>query len=337
MSDPTDPDPGWEKWLRPNFKKVVNALAQLDDNAVFDKLLAGELLTFSHYEEILRQRKASSSIEDIVRNALLRVVKKPAPAFDDFCRVLRSEMEKTKLELPETETRPASLATDERAETRNSDASRAATASLVEYSDSDSTTGDQETDLKRKIIWIIVIDDLRSQYERQRSVIRAVIKEIAKLPCEHFEFREAYVDELNEIAPVTFDRNVLFRIVFPELSGKEDFKRHYDEIKKIITVHLGNSISKNEIEIVPKDGSCILEITVPGEAFINFVVSLAYPDSLKFLLSVGGPVEIKIGNLERISLDELKRVSFSRLCHCSLLSERLELCKAIFYCIGNEH
>ena len=78
MSDPTDPDPGWENWLRPNFKKVVDALAQLDDNAIFDKLLAGKLLTFSHYEDILRQRKAASSIEDIVRNALLRVVKKPA-------------------------------------------------------------------------------------------------------------------------------------------------------------------------------------------------------------------------------------------------------------------
>ena len=325
MSDPTDPDPGWEKWLRPNFTKVVNALAQLDDNAVFDKLLAGELLTFSHYEEILRQRKASSSIEDIVRSVLLRVVKKPAPAFDDFCRVLRSETMKIKFELPETEAREASLVTDERlreaslvtdecAETRHSDASQQAfaTASLVEYSESDSTTDDQGAD-SYEIIWIFVINSLRDQYKRQSKVIREVIREIARFPRENVEFRESYIDELNEIGPVTFDRSVSFRIVFPELKGKEDFKCHYDEIKKMIIVHLGSSIAKNEIEIVVKDGSCILEITVPGEAFINFVVSLAYPVSLKFLLSVGGPVEIKIGNLEQISLDELFRVSFGRL------------------------
>ena len=171
---------------------------------------------------------------------------------------------------------------------------------------SESPTDDQGKD--SEIIWIFIISALKEQYTLQKSVIQEVIGDIVK--SSNIQFRETFVRELYKrgSSSVTFDQKVSFKIIFPVLNGTKDFQRHYDEIREMIAVIL-EKVEKKDIEILVKGGSCILEITLPGEAFINFVVSLAYPSSLDFLWNVSAQVLIQIDNLEPISLDQLSDVS----------------------------
>ena len=338
-------DSEWARCLSPHFVEVVDSLAQLDGSRIFDFLLAKSLLTIEQYDDTFRDRK-SSSLKDIIRQVLARLMQKPSPSFSQFCEALKKiENGDTVLRiLANTNSEVMSSAATENDRPVASTAKRlepsskrpALATSLVTYSESDSTTtDDQGTD--SEVIWIFVINSLKRQYKLQKSVIQQVIGHIVKRSYGNFRFREKFVEKLYKTGSVSvqFGQSVSFRIVFPELKGAKDFERHYDEMKKMITVHL-ERLEKKEIEILVKDGSCILEITVPGDAFINFVVSLAYPNSLNFLRNVSAPVLINIGNLEQISLDQLSDASVNRFMR--RYSERicLGLCKAIPYRLHNE-
>ena len=311
-------DSEWARCLSPHFVEVVDSLAQLDGSRFFDVLLAKSLLTIEQYDDTFRDRK-SSSLKDIIRQVLARLMQKPSPSFSQFCEALKKiESGNTVLRiLANTNSEVMSSAATENDRPVASTAKRlepstkrkALAAPLVTYSESDSTTTDDQG-ADSELIWIFVINSLKNQYKLHKSVIREVIGHIVKRSYGNVRFCEKFVEKMYKTGSVSvqFGQRVSFKIIFPELKGARDFQRHYDEIKKMIIVHL-EQLEKKEIEIRVKDGSCILEITVPGDSFINFVVSLAYPNSLNFLRNVSAQVWIEIDDLKRISLDQLSDVS----------------------------
>ena len=149
-------DPEWSR-CSSQFVEVVESLAQLDDNSIFDALLAEKLLTPTQYEDILRERK-TSSLRDIIRQVLARLMQKPSPSFSQFCKALKKIVNGDTvlriLEKSNSETTSSAATENDHDQPVASNAKRdepsskrqALATPLVTHSQSYSATDDQGTD-----------------------------------------------------------------------------------------------------------------------------------------------------------------------------------------------
>eukprot|EP00118_Oscarella_pearsei_P016000 m.149364 g.149364 ORF g.149364 m.149364 type:complete len:871 (+) comp38520_c1_seq5:44-2656(+) len=166
-------------------------------------------------------------------------------------------------------------------------------------------------DCKKVDFYMLDNAKIYSAFKCHKLIVEDLIDELCQAVYEKkAEIKYKRLAELNKTFKLNSDsgsdpqveigKKVFFKIIFPDLEGPERFGVYFTDVQKRLAHVLG--CEAKDVDILPTPGCCTLVITVAGQAFVNFLVSLTKPKSLAFLYTVEKTVKIGIGTFPPVPL-----------------------------------
>ena len=177
-------------------------------------------------------------------------------------------------------------------------------------SSDDDSSDDNDSDLHELMLFIHVHESLRDDWESNRESFIHVVEAYCNkaLPERKISVNFLYVSSMTfsrkrrSNVPISINqKECLLRIIFPETAPKV-FKDYKKRLLKTMRNLL--PISIEEIEI--KAGCCIVDLTVTGKGFINFLCGL-HPSNFAHLIVFDSLAKLQIGSLPPVRLVTLLR------------------------------
>ena len=179
-----------------------------------------------------------------------------------------------------------------------------------EASSDDDSSDDDSSDPQSAMLFIHVHESLRDEWESNRESFIHVVEAYCNkaLPERKISVNFRYVSRMTfgrkrrpNVHISINHKECLLRIIFPETAPKV-FKHYKKRLLKTMCNLLSISIKKIEI----KTGCCIVDLTVTGKGFINFICGL-HPSNFAHLIVFDSLAKLQIGCLLPVRLVALLR------------------------------
>ena len=285
----------WTTRFRPVMRQAISLLANLLGGGLLDELFAKQLIEDHHYYELLDARNRESE-SDRARRLHRFLSGKREPSFTVFCDVLL---------------KVGGAAGQDLHECLNGTPSHQLDQTKPSSCSGDTSSDDEET------VFVDVAEELKDLYERHRDRFETALKNYLRdvIP-KRVTIVESFPPIMRELQnTVEVAKLVKISILFPNLDRqrfKQEEKRFVEYITRIM------NIPKSDLELCVKDGSCIITMTVPGEAFINIMCHLGDCGILSVVCEMDAGALISFGTLPWAPIGKFQFTFFflSLSCYC---------------------
>ena len=318
-------DRRWSTHFRPALPKAIPLLANLLSGNLLDELCSKGCIDLPHYN-ILRKQTAD---EETARDLFAILSRKPKPSFTVFCNALltinggagddlyycivdqgKDVVETSSLlAYPRQERhgglRPQSLTSAIYPHRPLSPIDSSGSIYGLTHSKSSSKLGNPFLDVlqtascvshnlprndKCLCVHVDVTEDLIPWYLRHRYEVEAALKKYLNEAIP----KTVKVSELypREIRGLKIGKVIKMRFMFPNID-RQRFLQQEEVFVDYVTSIM--NIKRDDIELVVKDGSCIVTVNVPGAAFINLMKHLGYCGILSVVLKIDAAASVSFG------------------------------------------
>ena len=311
------------RWTRldSDWDRIVVLLANaLDAGNLLDRLVSRKCISHSQQEKIRRRLLNSEvKLDDVARDLLIVLRLRPPPSFDSFSAVLKQGNDDDKALYDCIASTGAGAAEgDESPE-------RAPRENLPDSQLQDSPPPAAPSAFPG-LLFIHVHENIKSKWECNRESFISIVKTycIHALPgkkisvhCDYFP-RMTLMPERNSDSYVPiFEEECLLRIIFPKTKPEV-----FEECRIELLGAMSNLVPIKKIEI--KSGCCIVDLTLTGKGFINFVCGLHASTNFAHLLIFDPLAKLQIGSLPPVEL-----VTFLFSGQLQSVSEAFSVCRKV--------
>ena len=306
-------DPRWTR-LDSIRRQIVPLLANaLDGGDFLDALLT--LGCVSHdQEENIRRRLREVSLEDVARHLLTVLRRTPPRSFNSFCTVLKQGNDDRKA-LYACIASATGLAHESRRLQKDKTRISHGTKQVARGRKHSSGIVSKVRRLKSvradspDFLTIHVHEKLKAKWKPNKKSFIAIIKGYAMvaaaLPARSILVNCSFQSSMTLISEsdIPIDESeCLLRICFPETTTKR-FKQYQRKLLRRMSNLLKIEMKKIDISA----GSCLVDLTVTGTGFINFICGLHAASNFAHLIIFDSLATLQIGPLPPVKLVALLR------------------------------
>ena len=334
-------DPKWNRVV-PVTDKIVPLLANaLVGGTLLDRLSARKVVSREHYNELRRHsQEPSRSGECLARELLEILMRRPPPSLTSFCAVLQEDDDEDRKAIYDLiglvtyenpRTRALGTVKEDSSDpkkaldciapttgvpqTHESPESGRVSHSPAHQAHGGKCSGEDSSDPQASsktahsriptMLFIYVHESLRDEWEPNCESYIDIVETYctAALPERKILVRCKYVSKMtfrrSNVHISINQKECLLRIIFPETAPEV-----FEVCKERLFKTMSNLLSIEKIEI--RAGCCIVDLTVTGKGFINFICGL-HPSNFAQLIIFDYLAKVQIGSLPPVRLVTLLR------------------------------
>ena len=290
---------------------LVNALV---GETLLDELLSCGCLSYDQCEET-RQLRSRSSPKNVARELLSILRSRPHPSFDLFCTAMQKEGDEDRKALHDCIVSATGLAHESRRLQKDKTRISHGRKQVARGRKHSSGIVSKVRRLKSvradspDFLTIHVHEKLKAKWKPNKKSFIAIIKRYAMvaaaLPARSILVDCSFQSSMTLISEsdIPIDESeCLLRICFPETTTKR-FKQYQRKLLRRMSNLLKIEMKKIDISA----GSCLVDLTVTGTGFINFICGLHAASNFAYLIIFDSLATLQIGSLPPVKLVALLR------------------------------